>query len=76
MKDHIDLCLTMGTYNPQMGTIPKCRVQKSDALHKEKNLGVIYLLIYCFFKEEKWMFARHEPHAKRLYKIETIESYK
>jgi hypothetical protein len=53
MKDHIDLCLTMGTYNPQMGTIPKCRVQKSDALHKEKNLGVIYLLIYCFFKEEK-----------------------
>jgi hypothetical protein len=45
----------MGTYNPQMGTIPKCKVQQNDALHKEKNLVVIYLLIlfYFIFKEEK-----------------------
>jgi hypothetical protein len=27
----------MGMYNPQMGTIPKCRVQQNDALHKEKK---------------------------------------
>jgi hypothetical protein len=59
-----------------MGIIPKCRVQQSDALHKKKNLGMIYLLIYCFFKEEKWMCARYEPHAKGLYKIETMVSYK